>query len=163
VKEDEDEEHEVEIDSLGRLFVELADADSSQEQVRTRKADGAEVNPPSNLATIGQRRIRLAVHKVPFSHPAAHLDKRFSLKKTQHAENLKRKTRSSSSELSDGLSYERSPCRAHFQVPTSPTASHPQAGTFKQPLDHDDSAYQPSPSSDECSTSQLPAFTINKG
>ena len=109
----EEEENKVEeLYSLGRLFNELADADPSHEQVGTSKAAQADVNPSSSdLELIGQI-TRLTVHKVPFSHLAAHLDKNLSLKKTQHEASLKRKTQASSGELSDSLSYHPSSCHA---------------------------------------------------
>jgi hypothetical protein len=109
-------------------------ADLSQDQIGTSRDGTAEVtliSSGSDSEIFGQMKTQVVVRKFPFSHPYAHLDRHLSLKKMQHTANLKRKTRSSSGELSDGLSYERSPRRARHEVPISPMPSYPQAGLFK--------------------------------
>lgn len=69
------EESEVELDSLGRLFVELAVAPSSQDNIETSRAGNVEViSISSNLETFIPKKTRRAVRKVPFSHPDTHLD-----------------------------------------------------------------------------------------
>jgi hypothetical protein len=67
-KEPEDEEeHEVELDSLGRLFNQLADADSTQEQAETSQAGEPEVtlissDPDSPILV--RKKTWAVVHKV---------------------------------------------------------------------------------------------------
>ena len=80
-----DDESEVELDSLGFLFMQLIDADSSQEEAETSHADAAEVTIiSSGSEPLPINKIRRVVWKVKFSHPLAHLDPNFLLKKQQH-------------------------------------------------------------------------------
>ena len=156
-EEEEEEADEVEeLDSLGQLHNELADATSSQDNTGTSKPAEQEVTPnASESETVAPRRTRLAVKKVPFSHPLAHLDPFLPLKMQQHAESKKRKLRSSGSDdLHEGLSSEPSPRRTRRQEQLSPTSSCPRAGLLKAPLDPLDPAYhESSPSSGASSTS----------
>lgn len=86
------------------------------------------------------------------------------MKQNQHVAQSKLKTRSSSRELYTGLPLELVTCRQRFEVPHSPTVSHPQVGLFKQPLSPSNSLYQESPpSSSDSTTIQLLDFTINHG
>jgi hypothetical protein len=162
----DDEDQEVELDSLGHLFNQLADTTSSQEQAETSNADEPEVtliSSDSDSPIPVLKKFRVAVQKVPFSHRDAHLDTQFSLKKAQHTGTSKLKTRSSEGELSGMLGNEPPAQRARTEAPLSPTPSLPHAGHFKVPLHLNDSAYQTSPSSDESSATQAPAFNINPG
>ena len=79
---EDDEDQEVELDSLGRLFMQLIDANSSQEDAETSQADAAEVIPVSSDSNrLPRKKIRRVIRKVRFSHPLAHLDPNFLLKK----------------------------------------------------------------------------------
>lgn len=163
---EDDKDQEVELDSLGRLFNQLADAPSSQEQVETSHVDALEVtliSSDSDSPVPIRKKFWVAVRKVPFSHRDAHLDPQFLLKKMQHTGTSKRKTRSNEGELNGGLPDEPPARRTHSEVPRSPTSSLPQAGHFKEPLTLNDSAYLTSPSLDESSATQVPAFNINPG
>lgn len=56
-EEEEDKEEEVEkLDSLGCLHNELADADSSQEQIGTKKVGETEVTPSASVSETLKRR-----------------------------------------------------------------------------------------------------------
>ena len=80
-----DDESEVELDSLGRLFMQLINADSSQDNAETGHTDAAEVIPvSSDSENLPREKTRRVVRKVRFSHPLAHLDPKFLLKKQQH-------------------------------------------------------------------------------
>ena len=93
----ESDDSEVELDSLGRLFIQLIDNNHSQEETETSHADAPEVTYiSSDSENLPQDRVRPVVRKVPFSHPLAHLDPNFLLKKQQH--NSRRQTRSAGSE-----------------------------------------------------------------
>ena len=84
--DDPDEpEVEVELDSLGSLFMHLIDNDIYQEDIEGSQADGAEVIILSSGSdSLPTQKIRQAVRKVRFSHPLAHLDPKFLLKKHHH-------------------------------------------------------------------------------
>lgn len=156
-----------ELDSIGQLHNQLADAGSSQDNTGTSNPATKEVTPSaSDTETLGRRKTRLAVKKVPFSHPSAYLDPSLPLKKIQNLESKKRRTRSSDSEdpLSEGLPLRPSPRRVRRKEQLSPTPSHPKAGQMKTPLNPSDPGYHTSsPSSDASSVSLLPDFTINVG
>jgi hypothetical protein len=170
-------EAEVELDSLGRLFIQLADAPSLQDEAEISHTNEPEVTlissdsdssiPIRKKTRAVIRKVRrkplVAVRKVPFSHQDAHLDPKFVLKKTRQAGTSKRKTRSSEGELSGGLPYELPSRKARAEVLLSPTPSFPLSGHFKEPLHLNDSAYQTSPSLGESSATQAPAFNINPG
>jgi hypothetical protein len=170
-------EAEVELDSFGHLFIQLADTPSLQEEVEISHTNEPEVTlissdsdspiPIRKKTRVAirkvRRRPRVAVRKVPFSHRDAHLDPQFVLKKTRQAGTSKRKTRSSEGKLSGGLPYEPPSHRAQAEVLLGPTPSFPLAGHFKEPLHLNDSAYPTSPSSNESSATQAPAFNIYPG
>ena len=88
-------ESEVELDSLGRLFIELADAPSYQGDSESSQADEIEVTPASSsLEMFVPKNPRQVVRKVKLTHPDAHLAPDFLLKKAQFVGSSKRKTRS---------------------------------------------------------------------
>jgi hypothetical protein len=110
-----DDESEVELDSLGRLFIELADVSYSQGDADMSRADDVEVisissnsdtviSISSDSDTFVPQKPRKTMRRVPFSHPLAYLDPKFSLKKTQHVGSSRRQTRSDPGELLGGLS-----------------------------------------------------------
>ena len=80
--DDPDEpEVEVELDSLGSLFMHLIDNDTYQEDVDGSQADDVEVIILSSSSdSLPTQKIRQAVRKVSFSHPLAYLDPTFILK-----------------------------------------------------------------------------------
>lgn len=162
--DDEEETNEVELDSLGWLFNELANAGSSQDLPGVGEPVVKEVTPSaSDTETLGRRQTQLTVRKVPFSHTSAYLDPHLFLKKIQHAESKKRKTQSSSSnDLNEGLPLGASPRRARRPERLSPSASCPQAGQMKAPLSPSDMAYLASSPSSGASSANAD-FTINVG
>ena len=81
----EDPEVEVELDSLGSLFMHLINNDLYQEDVEGSQADDVEVITLSSGSDyMPTQKTRQAVRKVSFSHPLAHLDPTFILKTQQH-------------------------------------------------------------------------------
>ena len=100
----ESDDSEVELDSLGRLFMQLIDNNYSQDETEASHANAPEVIDISDSEIFPQDRVRRVVRKVPFSHPLAHLDPNFLLKKQQHTS--RRQTRSAGFEdLVAGLSH----------------------------------------------------------
>jgi hypothetical protein len=159
------DESEVELDSLGRLFIELADASYSQDNTEMSRASDAEViSISSGSKNLSPKKIRRVVRKVKFSHPNAYLDPKFLFKKAHHEGTSRRQTRSGSGELVAGLPNIPSTRKRRIEVPYSPTLSLPQAGLFRRPLYPSDSNYQELlPSSGGSTSTQLPPFTINQG
>ena len=80
--DDPDEpEVEVELDSLGSLFMHHIDNDTYQEDVEGSEADDVEViTLSSGSDSMPTQKTRQAVRKVSFSHPLAYLDPTFILK-----------------------------------------------------------------------------------
>ena len=75
-------ESEVELDSLGSFFIHLIDNDYYHDDAEGTQADDAEVIILSSGSDpLPTKKIRQAVRKVRFSHPLAHLDPKFLLKK----------------------------------------------------------------------------------
>jgi hypothetical protein len=110
------DDSEVELDSLGRLFMQLIDNNHSQEETETSHADAPEVTYiSSDSENLPPEKVRRVIRKVPFSHPLAHLDPNFLLKKQQH--NSRRQTRSAGSEdLVAGLSNSPAPRKRLAEV-----------------------------------------------
>lgn len=143
--------------------MQLIDADSSQDETENSQAEAAEVTIiSSDSEPLPREKTRRVIRKVRFSHPLAHLDLNFLLKKQQHES--RRQTRSAGSEdLLTGLPPTPTRKRRN-EVPHSPTLSLPQAGLTRQPLNPSDSNYQETPPSSGDSTgTQLPAFVVNRG
>ena len=91
------DDSEVEPDSLGRLFMQLIDTDSSQDDAETSEANATEVIPVSSKSDpLPRKKTRRVIRKIRFSHPLAHLDPNFLLKKQQH--DSRRMTRSDGSQ-----------------------------------------------------------------
>ena len=99
--------------------------------------------------------------KVRFSHPLAHHDPQFLLKRQIHES--RRQTRTSKdAELSSGLPNTPKKCRN--EVTSTLTKFYPLAGLFRQPLNSSDSDYQDtSPPSGESLQSNLPTFKTVPG
>ena len=100
------------------------------------------------------------VGKVPFSHPRAHLDPAFSLKKTQHASHQE-EGGGSGAAMGDSDAAPNPHKRPH-EVLLSPTPSYPRAGLFKQPLNPSDSDYQESPQASDVSSGDLAPIVIKE-
>ena len=82
---DDDDESEVELDSLGLLFVHLINNDYYQDDVEASHANDDEVTILSfGSEPLPTQKTRQASRKVRFSHPLAYLDPNFLLKKQQH-------------------------------------------------------------------------------
>ena len=163
--DDADEpEVEVELDSIGSLFMHLINNDTYQEDMEGSQADAAEVIIlPSGSDSLPTQKIRQAVRKVSFSHPLAHLDPKFILKKQQHE--ARRTTRHSGQTVpSTGLPNTPVRKRRPEVSPTSDT-SYPKADYFRQPLNPSDSNYQVTPpsSSGESTATQLPPLKTIAG
>jgi hypothetical protein len=155
---------EVELDSLGHLFMQLIDADSSQDDAETSQADVVEVIPVfSDSNPLPRKKTRWVIRKVRFSHPLAHLDPNFLLKKQQH--DSRRMTRSDGSQdLNSGLPNTPAPRRHQNEVPHSPTLSLPKTGLFRQPHNPSDSNYQGTPpSSGDSIGTQMPVLKVAQG
>ena len=111
----ETDDSEVELDSLGRLFMQFIDNNYSQDETEASDANAPEVIDISDSEIFPQDRVRRVVWKVPFSHPLAHLDPNFLLKKQQHTS--RRQTRSAGSEdLVAGLSHDPAPRKRPAEV-----------------------------------------------
>ena len=103
LKLDEDDESEVDLDSLGSFFIHLIDTDCYQDDAETSQAGDDEVTIiSSDSEPLPRQKIRRVIRKVRFSHPLAHLDPNFILKQQQH-ENRRRTRTSGGGELSSGL------------------------------------------------------------
>ena len=158
------DESEVELDSLGLLFMQLIDADSSQDEVETSRADEAEVIPvSSNSEPLPIEKIRRVVRKVKFSHPLAHLDPNFLLKKQQH-ESRSPTQSGGSHDLISVIPNTPALCKHRYEVPHNPDSLYPLAVLIRQPLNPSNSNYQKTPpSSSESSGTQMPSFKIAQG
>ena len=78
----DDDESEVELDSLGSFFNYLIDTDCHQDEVEASNADGVEVTIlSSDSEPLPKQIVQPVRQKVRFSHPLAYLDPNFILKK----------------------------------------------------------------------------------
>ena len=160
----DDPEVEVELDSLGSLFMHLINNDLYQEDVEGSQADDVEViTLSSGSDSMPTQKTRQAVRKVSFSHPLAHLDPTFILKTQQHEA---RQTTRHSGQHVTSASLSDTPVRKR-RSEVSPTSDHsyPKAGYFRQPLNPSDSNYQVTPpsSSGESIATQLPPLKTMAG
>ena len=81
----EEPEVEVELDSLGSLFMHLINNDTYQEDAERSQADDVEViTLSSGSDSMPTQKTHQAVRKVSFSHPLAYMDPTFILKTQQH-------------------------------------------------------------------------------
>ena len=77
----DDLEVEVELDSLGSLFMHLVNNDLPQEEAEASQAEDIEViTLSSGSDSMPTQKTSQVVQKVRFSHPLAHLDPTFILK-----------------------------------------------------------------------------------
>jgi len=163
--EDADEpEVEVELDSLGSLFMHLINNDLPQEDAEASQVDDVEViTLSSGSDSLPTQKTRRAVRKVSFSHPLAYLDPTFILKTQQHEA---RRTTCHSGQQVTSAGLPDTPVRKR-RSEVSPTSgnSYPKVGYFRQPLNPSDSNYQVTPpsSSGESTTTQLPPLKTVAG
>ena len=74
----DDDESEVELDSLGSFFVHIINNDHYQDDAEGSHTDGEEVTIlSSDLEPLPRQKVHQASHKVRFSHPLAYLDPNF--------------------------------------------------------------------------------------
>ena len=140
--DNDEDESEVELDSLGSFFIHLIENDCYQEEAEASRAGEEEVIVlSSGTESVPKQKTRQASREVRFSHPLAYLDPNFILKKQQH--DACRTTRNSRSGiLSSGLPNTPSPCKRHPEVSTNSDLTYPRAGLFRQPLNPSDTNYQ---------------------
>lgn len=162
--DDDDDDLEVELDSLGSLFIRLIDNDVCQDDTEASHADDAEVTTfPSGSKPRPLPKIRRAVRKVKFSHALAHLDPNFLLKKQQHEA---RRTTRHSGQVVTSVGLPDAPVRKRRQeVSCISDISYPLAGYYRQPLNPSDSNYQGTShsSSGESTGTQLPTLKTVPG
>jgi hypothetical protein len=162
--DDDNPESEVELDSLGSFFIHLIDDDFYQDDAEASRANDVEVIIlSSGSEPLPTQKTRQASRKVRFSHPLAHLDPNFLLKKQQHE--VRRTTRHSGHVVtSSGLP--NSPVRKRRpEVSSISDTSYPKAGYFRQPLNPSDSNYQGTShsSSGESTGTQIPTLKTVPG
>lgn len=155
---------EVELDSLGSLFIHLIDNEYYQDDAEGSQADVIEVIIVSSGSNpLPTQKIRQASRKVRFFHPLSHLDPNFLLKKQQHEA---RGTTRQSGQVVTSAGLPNTPVRKRqYEVSHTSDTSYPKAGYFRQPLNPSDSNYQGTPhsSSGESTTTQLPPFKTVPG
>ena len=160
----DDPQVEVELDSLGSLFMHLVNNDLPQEEAEASQADDVEViTLTSGSDSMPTQKTRQAIRKVSFSHPLTHLDPTFILKTRQHE--ARRTTRHSGQQVtSAGLPNTPVQKRRSEVSPTS-NHSYRKAGYFRYPLNPSDSNYQGAShsSSSESSATKLPPLKIVLG
>ena len=160
----DDPEVEVELDSLGSLFMHLINNDLPQEDAEASQADDVEViTLSSGSDSMPTQKNRQAVRKVSFSHPLAHLDPTFILKTQQHE--ARRTTQHSGQQVTSTGLPDTPVRKRRFEVSPTSDHSYPKAGYFRQPLNPSDSNYQVTPpsSSGESTTTQLPPLKTVAG
>mgnify|MGYP005831859391 CR=1 FL=1 len=82
---DDSSESKVALDYLGSFFNYLIDIDYHQDDTEASQAVEEEVTIiSSNSEPLPRQKIQRVTQKVRFSHPLAHLDPHFLLKKQQH-------------------------------------------------------------------------------
>ena len=160
----DDPEVEVELDSLGSLFMHLINNDLYQEDVEGSQADDVEViTLSSGSDSMPTQKTRQAVRKVSFSHPLAYLDPTFILKTQQHE--ARRTTRHSGQQVTSAGLPDTPVRKRRSEVSPTSDNSYPKAGYFRQPLNPSDSNYQVTPpsSSGESTATQLPPLKTVAG
>jgi hypothetical protein len=157
---DDSSESEVALDSLGSFFNYLIDTDCQQEDTGTSQGRTEEVTIiSSDSEPLPRQKIRRVTRKVRFSHPLAHLDPQFLLKK-QIYESRRQTRTSKDAELSSGLPDVTRKRRNEV----SSDLFYLLVGLTRQPLNSSDSNYQEtSPSSGESMQSNLLAFKTAPG
>ena len=125
-------ESEVALDSLGSFFNHLIDTNYQQEDTGANRNKADEVTILSSYyEPLPRRKIRRVTRKVRFSHPLAHHDPQFLLKRQIHES--RRQTRTSKdAELSSGLP--NTPRKRRNEVTSILNRFYPLAGLFRQPL-----------------------------
>ena len=160
----DDPEVEVELDSLGSLFMHLINNDLPQEDAEGSQADDVEViTLSSGSDSMPTQKTRQAVRKVSFSHPLAYLDPTFILKTQQHE--ARRTTRHNGQQVTSAGLPDTPVRKRRSEVSSTSDHSYPKAGYFRQPLNPSDSNYQVTPpsSSGESTATQLPPLKTVAG
>ena len=115
----------------------------------------------SDSEPLPQLKVRRVTQKVSFSHPLAHQDPQFVLKRQVHESRRHTRTNKDtnlSAGLPDATRKRRTEVFSHLYP------FHPLAGVIRQPLNSSDSNYQEtSPSSGDSMQSSLPAFKTAPG
>ena len=160
-----DNESEVELDSLGSFFIHLIYAENSQDDAEGSQANVEEVTIlSSDSEPLTRQKVRQASREVRFYHPLAYLDPNFILKKQQHE--ARRTTRNSGGgELSSGLPSTPAPRKRRAEVSQISDLAFPKAGLIRQPPNPSDSNYQGTShcSSGISSGTQIPLFKTVPG
>ena len=160
----DDLEVEVELDSLGSLFMHLINNDLPREDAEASQADDVEViTLSSGSDSMPTQKTREAVRKVSLSHPLAYLDPTFILKTQQHE--VRRTSRHSGQQVTSAGLPDTPVRKCRSEVSLTSDNSYPKAYYFRQPLNPSDSNYQGTPhsSSGESTTTQLPPFKTVPG
>ena len=155
-------ELEVALDSLGSFFNHLIDTDYQQEDTRASHSKAEEVTIiSSDSEPFPRQKICRVTRKVRFSHPLAHHDPQFLLKRQIH-ESRRQTWTSKDADLCSGLP--NTPRKRRNKVTSDLNLFYPLAGLTRQPLNSSDSEYQEtSPSSGDSMQSNLPAFKTSPG
>jgi hypothetical protein len=159
--DDNDDESEVELDSLGSFCVHLINNDYYQDDAEASRAGDEEVIVlSSDSEPLPEQKTRQASRKVKFSHPLAHLDPNFILKKQQHE--ARRTTRNSGGGI---LSSSLPNTPAPLEVSPISDLTYPKSGLFRQPLNPSDSNYQGTShsSSGDSTGTHVPVFKTMRG
>ena len=160
----DDPEVEVELDSLGSLFMHLINNDLYQEDVEGSHANDVEVITLSfGSDSMPTQKTLQVIQKVSFSHPLAYLDPTFILKTQRHEAH--RTTRHSGQQVTSAGLPDTLIRKHRSEVSPTSDNSYPKAGYFRQPLNPSDSNYQVTPpsSSGESTTTQLPPLKTIAG
>src|SRR3954468_8038673 len=148
---------EVELDSLGLLFMQIIDDTTCQDDAEASQAENVEVTIISSDSSLPPSpKIRRTTRKVNFIHPLAYLDPNFLMKTQQHEA---RRTTRHSGQVVTSTGLPNSPVRKRrSEVSNLSVHTCPKAGCFRQPLNPSDSDYQVTShsSSGESTGTQLP-------
>ena len=142
----------------------LIDNDTYEEDVEGSQADDVEVIILSSGSdSLPTQKICQAIRKVNFSHPLAHLDPTFILKKQQHE--ARRTTRHIGQKVTSAGLPDTPVQKRRSEVSPPSDNSYPKVGYFRQPLNPSDSNYQVTPpsSSSEPIVTQLPSLKTVAG
>ncbi|XBI51177.1 hypothetical protein VPH35_033727 [Triticum aestivum] len=143
-------------------LMQLSDSSESEDDTGASNPVVEEVmSLSSDSEPLPQLKVRRVTRKVSFSHPLAHQDPQFILKRQVHESRRHTRTNKDtdlSAGLPDATRKRRNEVISHLYP------FHPLAGVFRQPLNSSDSNYQEtSPSSGDSMQSSLPTFKTAPG
>ncbi|SPT17216.1 unnamed protein product [Triticum aestivum] len=143
-------------------LMQLSDSSESEDDTGASNPVVEEVTSlSSDSEPLPQLKVRRVTRKVSFSHPLAHQDPQFLLKR-QVPESRRHTRTNKDTDLSAGLPDATRKRRTEVFSHLYPF--HPLAGVVRQPLNSSDSNYQEtSPSSGDSMQSNLPAFKTAPG